>query len=58
MVVVLTLVLTLPQTLKLIRLFPRLMVAAQERPPLPIKARTSLGVQWFLILLASSVFLL
>jgi hypothetical protein len=51
---VVALVLTLVLTL----LSPRLMAAAQERPPLPIKARTRLGVQWFLVLLVSSVFLL
>jgi hypothetical protein len=45
-------------TLALIRLFQRQTVAAQERPTLPIKAKTRLGVQLFLILLVSSVFLL
>jgi hypothetical protein len=45
-------------TLALILLFPRLMVAAQERPSLPIKARKSLDVQLLLLLLAFSVCLL
>jgi hypothetical protein len=44
--------------LALIQLFPRLMVAAQERPSLPIKARTNLDVQLLLLLLAFSVSLL
>jgi hypothetical protein len=48
------LVLTLAVTL----LFLRLMVAAQERPSLPIKARKSLDVQLLLLLLAFSVCLL
>jgi hypothetical protein len=44
--------------LALTPLSPRQTVAAQERPSLPIKARTKLGVQLFLILLVSSLFLL
>jgi hypothetical protein len=36
----------------------RQMAAAQERPTLPIKARTRLGVQLFLVLLVLSVSLL
>jgi hypothetical protein len=54
-----TLVLTL---LLILRLIPKLllmrMVAAQERPSLPIKARTKLDVPLLLLLLAFSVCLL
>jgi hypothetical protein len=39
-------------------LFSRLTVAAQERPSLPIKARTKLDVPLLLLLLAFSVCLL
>jgi hypothetical protein len=51
-------VLALALTLALIRLFPRQTVAAQERPSLPIKARTKLDVPLLLLLLAFSVCLL